>query len=151
MEPYLQKVSGSAVAEGPTRSDAGTGRERGVRRSPAQLKNRRRVDDVVEGQPERRFEGAFFGRIGIAHCREDDIVRRRKKGFGIPLARWFRDELAGLLADALSTERLRREGLFRPHVVQRLITEHRRGRYDHRKKLYTLLAWELWAARYGPV
>jgi asparagine synthase (glutamine-hydrolysing) len=79
-----------------------------------------------------------------------DIITRPKKGFGVPLGRWFRGELAPLVQDACSPDALRRGGLFRPAVVERLLREHREGRYDHRKKLYTLLAWQLWAARYRP-
>jgi asparagine synthase (glutamine-hydrolysing) len=80
----------------------------------------------------------------------DEIVARPKKGFGIPLGRWFQGELAPLLHDTCSTDAVRRGGLFRPEVVERLLREHREGRRDHRKKLYTLLAWQLWAARYRP-
>jgi len=80
----------------------------------------------------------------------DDIIARPKKGFGVPLGRWFRGELAPLLRDVCSPEAIRREGLFRPEVVERLLREHHEGRRDHRKKLYTLLAWQLWAARYRP-
>jgi asparagine synthase (glutamine-hydrolysing) len=79
-----------------------------------------------------------------------DIITRPKKGFGVPLGRWFRGELAPLLRDVCSPEAIRREGLFRPDVVERLLREHQEGRRDHRKKLYTLLAWRLWAARYRP-
>jgi asparagine synthase (glutamine-hydrolysing) len=81
----------------------------------------------------------------------DEIVARPKKGFGVPLGRWFRRELAPLLQDACSPDAIRRGGLFRPEVVERLLREHGEGRRDHRKKLYTLLAWQLWAARYRPV
>jgi len=80
----------------------------------------------------------------------DEIVARPKKGFGIPLGRWFQGELAPLLHDTCSTDAVRRGGLFRPEVVERLLREHREGRRDHRKKLYTLLAWQLWAERYRP-
>jgi asparagine synthase (glutamine-hydrolysing) len=78
------------------------------------------------------------------------IVTRRKKGFGVPVARWFRGELAPLLRDCCAPDALRRGGLFRPAAVERLITEHAAGRHDHRKKLYTLLAFQLWASRYCP-
>ncbi len=78
------------------------------------------------------------------------IVGRRKKGFGVPLARWFRGELRPLLGDVLAPDAIRRAGLFRPSVVTRLIAEHERGEHDHRKKLYTLLAFQLWASRYRP-
>jgi asparagine synthase (glutamine-hydrolysing) len=81
----------------------------------------------------------------------DAIIARPKKGFGVPLARWFRGELGSLLQEACSPEVVRRGGLFRPEVVQRLLREHRERRQDHRKKLYTMLAWQLWAARYRPL
>jgi len=80
-----------------------------------------------------------------------EILARPKKGFGIPLGRWFRDGLKPLLREACSASVLRRGGLFRPEVVERLFAEHEEGRRDHRKKLYTLLAFQLWASRYQPV
>jgi asparagine synthase (glutamine-hydrolysing) len=77
-----------------------------------------------------------------------DIVRRKKKGFGVPLARWFRTELRPLLLEVCEEGAMRRAGLFRPEVVDRLVTEHMRGEADHRKKLYTLLVFMLWARRH---
>jgi asparagine synthase (glutamine-hydrolysing) len=79
----------------------------------------------------------------------DAVLARRKKGFGVPLARWFRGELAALLRDACDAAALRRGGLFRPEAVQRLLDEHHAGRHDHRKKLYTLLVFLLWSRRSG--
>jgi len=76
-----------------------------------------------------------------------DIVRRPKKGFGVPLARWFRAELRPLLHEVCESE-LRRTGLFEHDAVTRLVTEHMRGDADHRKKLYTLLVFLLWARRH---
>jgi len=52
--------------------------------------------------------------------------------------------------EACSASVLRRGGLFRPEVVERLFAEHEQGRRDHRKKLYTLLAFQLWASRTSP-
>ena len=72
------------------------------------------------------------------------VFHRPKKGFGIPVARWLRGELAGLLDDLLGADRLRRQGIFRPEVVARRIDEHRRGVRDHRKPLWTLLMFQLW-------
>jgi asparagine synthase (glutamine-hydrolysing) len=77
------------------------------------------------------------------------ILDRPKKGFGVPLARWFRGELEPLLRDACDAASLRRAGLFRPETVRRLLDEHRDGRHDHRKKLYTLLVLLLWSRRHG--
>jgi len=78
------------------------------------------------------------------------IADRKKKGFGVPFGRWFREELRGLLQDTCGPAALREAGLFRPEAIGRLVAEHEQGRQDHRKKLYTLLAYQLWARRYRP-
>jgi len=72
------------------------------------------------------------------------VFARPKKGFGIPVARWLRGDLAGLLDATLGPERLRSQGLFKPEAVSRRIDEHRRGVRDHRKPLWTLLMFQLW-------
>ena len=77
-----------------------------------------------------------------------EICSRKKKGFGIPLSRWFRHELLPVLREFCSPDTLRRGGIFRPETVDRLIAEHRNGSHDHRKKLYTIMAFQLWASRY---
>jgi asparagine synthase (glutamine-hydrolysing) len=77
------------------------------------------------------------------------ILRRPKKGFGIPLAAWLKGPLQPLMADLLSAERLAAGGLFRPDEVQRLIHEHQAGADDHHKPLWTLMVWQMWQARTG--
>jgi asparagine synthase (glutamine-hydrolysing) len=88
------------------------------------------------------FKRALRGRVPA------DILRRPKKGFGVPLARWFRGELRPLVGDLLGPDAVARGGLFRPAAVEQLLTEHVAGTRDHRKKLYTLLVYQLWAARH---
>jgi asparagine synthase (glutamine-hydrolysing) len=78
-----------------------------------------------------------------------EILNRRKKGFGIPVAKWFRHDLRDIMLDYLSESRLRRQGLFNPAEVTRLVNEHLRGTQDHRKKLWTLFIFQLWAEHYG--
>jgi asparagine synthase (glutamine-hydrolysing) len=72
------------------------------------------------------------------------IVRRRKKGFNMPVAKWLSGPLKPLATDLLAPDRLRRHGLFNPGYVQTLLQEHLTQRQDHRKLLWTLLAFELW-------
>ena len=76
------------------------------------------------------------------------IAGRAKKGFGIPVAAWFRSELRDALQDELSPARLDRQGLFEPAEVGRLISEHLSGRRDHRKALWTLFVFQLWHRRW---
>lgn len=73
-----------------------------------------------------------------------DIMFRKKKGFGIPLGRWLRSELKGFCNDLLSSPRIENAGIFNVSYVERLKKEHFEGTRDHRKKLWTLLAFEMW-------
>ncbi|MGZ4810188.1 MAG: asparagine synthase (glutamine-hydrolyzing), partial [Thermoanaerobaculia bacterium] len=72
------------------------------------------------------------------------IWRRPKKGFGAPLARWFRTDLRSFVRDTLSPSRLDRDGFFRSDAVLRLIEEHETGRRDHRKKIFNVLMFSMW-------
>ncbi|PYS23702.1 MAG: asparagine synthase (glutamine-hydrolyzing) [Acidobacteria bacterium] len=72
------------------------------------------------------------------------VWRRGKKGFGVPFAKWLKNELRPLAHDLLSRERLRRSGIFDPAYVAGLQDEHERGIANHRKLLWTLLSFELW-------
>jgi len=77
------------------------------------------------------------------------VLSRRKKGFGIPVAEWFRGPLRGQLLDVLSEERVRREGFFDSGVVGALVADHLAGRRDNRKQLWTLFAFEAWLEGYS--
>ena len=79
-----------------------------------------------------------------------EIIDRPKKGFGVPMASWIRGPLSDLAHDLLHPTKLRREGFFAPEEVSRLLKEHQDGAADHRKPLWTLLAFELWLERFGP-
>jgi asparagine synthase (glutamine-hydrolysing) len=94
------------------------------------------------GQTKRLLKRAAAPRLPAS------ILRRSKKGFGIPVARWLRGPLSGLLDELLGPDRLRRQGLFRPESVARLVAEHRAGTRDHRKPLWTLLSFQLWHGRW---
>jgi asparagine synthase (glutamine-hydrolysing) len=79
-----------------------------------------------------------------------EITSRSKKGFGIPVAKWFRNGAREMMLDALSESRIRRQGIFNPSEVSRLVDEHLRGRKDNRKQLWTLFIFQLWQENYLP-
>ena len=79
----------------------------------------------------------------------ETVLHRRKKGFGIPIARWLKDELSMLARDRLAAERLRKQGIFNPQRVTSLLEEHQAGARNHRKLLWTLLVFQLWSEHAG--
>jgi asparagine synthase (glutamine-hydrolysing) len=95
----------------------------------------------------RRFTGKRIFRDAVRDLLPDAVLRRPKKGFGMPVAAWLRGALRPLLHDTLSADRLRAGGLFRPDTVARMLREHDACAADHRKPLWTLLVFELWRAQ----
>jgi asparagine synthase (glutamine-hydrolysing) len=77
-----------------------------------------------------------------------EIAGRRKTGFGVPIARWFRNELRDLAGDLLLGDEARRRGQLRPRAVERLLRDHAEGRADHAHRLWCLLMLELWQLTY---
>ncbi|HXD80271.1 MAG TPA: asparagine synthase (glutamine-hydrolyzing) [Candidatus Acidoferrum sp.] len=92
----------------------------------------------------RGLRSKFLLKRALRGILPDSILNRPKKGFGIPIAQWFRGPLKEQLLSVLSPDRIGREGFFDPTVVKRLIDDHLDGRRDNRKQLWTLFAFELW-------
>ncbi len=72
------------------------------------------------------------------------IIKRPKKGFGIPIAEWLKGSLNPLLRDMLSPERIKRQQIFDPAFVQELIEQHENGKANNYKQLWTLLVFQIW-------
>jgi asparagine synthase (glutamine-hydrolysing) len=72
------------------------------------------------------------------------LVDRPKQGFGVPLGRWFRGELRGLLQDALTPARMNAVGIDDCGPVRRVLTSHLTGEFDEYPRLWTLLVLTLW-------
>jgi len=77
-----------------------------------------------------------------------ETLERPKKGFGVPLRRWFGSELQDLVKGTLVDERATRRGLFDPGFVRRLIEDQSAGRYDWSHRLWALVWLELWFRAY---
>lgn len=72
-----------------------------------------------------------------------EIVDRRKSGFGVPLAAWFRSN-EGLGAQVTRLPESPAADVFDRNVLKRLIDEHRSGGRDHSEVLWTALNVATW-------
>jgi asparagine synthase (glutamine-hydrolysing) len=73
-----------------------------------------------------------------------ELLRRPKRGFGVPLAGWFRGPLRGLLWDTLTSRRFLDRGFTTGPRLQVMLKEHESGRRDNSDFLWQLLILELW-------
>ena len=74
----------------------------------------------------------------------EDIIDRPKKGFGIPISLWLKNELKDLCHDLLSKESIESQGLFDYTYVEKLKQNHFKGRQNNRKELWNLMVFQLW-------
>ncbi len=79
------------------------------------------------------------------------VIKRPKKGFGMPVAHWLKGPWRDLLIDTLGGGAAGRTGWFDQAVVDSLIDDHLSGRRDRRKPLWTLLMFHWWLdSAWGP-
>jgi asparagine synthase (glutamine-hydrolysing) len=72
------------------------------------------------------------------------ILNRRKSGFGVPLARWFREDLRSTVQEVVLSDRALARGYFDPAEIKRMVADHVEGRSDHAARLWALLVLEMW-------
>ncbi len=94
------------------------------------------------------FSAKYALKRALEHDLPDEILYRKKKGFGIPVAKWLNGPLASEMDRLLAPDRIAAAGLLDPTVVTRLVREHREGRRDNRKGLWTLMMLEYWRERF---
>jgi asparagine synthase (glutamine-hydrolysing) len=89
-------------------------------------------------------DGKYILKRAIRPRLPDRVVERRKKGFGMPVAKWLHGPWRELLLETLGEGRAGATGLFSQPAVDRLIDEHLSGQRDRRKPLWTLLMFQWW-------
>lgn len=77
-----------------------------------------------------------------------EIVYRKKRGFPVPIAVWFRGPLYERVREILLDRRTLSRGYFRPEYIRRVLERHRAGSEDLSRRLFALLALELWHRKY---
>ena len=87
--------------------------------------------------------GKHVLRRAVADLVPRAILGRKKRGFGLPLRRWMKEDLAGTVRDVLLDGKARARGLFRPEAVEALIGAVDRER-NAPDRLWTLLVLEVW-------
>ncbi len=92
-----------------------------------------------------RGEGKWVLRRAMQDALPAHVFRKRKQGFGVPLASWFRRELR-YRVDALLDPAGAIHEFVDPVAVQRVAREHARGRRDHSATLWRLLVLSFFLA-----
>lgn len=74
----------------------------------------------------------------------EELINRKKQGFGFPLAIWMRTDLNNFLRNLFSQSRFVEIGLFDRDYMLQILEEHLLGKTDHNFRLWILINLEFW-------
>ncbi len=74
----------------------------------------------------------------------EKVFNFSKRGFGLPVDRWFRGELKEELRELINKKALEKQGIFNHELLNRLFEEHVSKKEDHRFKLWTIFVFQKW-------
>jgi asparagine synthase (glutamine-hydrolysing) len=96
------------------------------------------ADKIRGGNPKHLLKRAVTGLI------PDEIINRRKMGFGAPMAQWLRGDFGRRVEGELLGSRLLDRGWLNRAYISRLCAEHRSGRRDNSLYIWTLFNLTAW-------
>ncbi len=108
------------------------------------------LEYTVRLPPSLKARGLSLKRVLKAAVRDlvpAEILDRPKKGFGVPLDRWFREDLASFVDGTLGASDARVKRHLEAESVDRLLSEHRQRDRNHGHALWTLLTLEVFLRR----
>jgi asparagine synthase (glutamine-hydrolysing) len=85
--------------------------------------------------------GKYILKKAMSPLLSDRILHRKKKGFSIPLDRWFRKELKEFAHEAVFSSS---DGILDSRFLKSLWDQHQKGYYDRSAHLWTVLMYRRW-------
>lgn len=77
-----------------------------------------------------------------------EIVYRSKTGFGAPVRKWVVNDLENMISENLSSEKIKKRGIFDAEKVCELISNNKKGKIDASYAIWCLLAIESWMQQF---
>jgi asparagine synthase (glutamine-hydrolysing) len=94
----------------------------------------------------RGMDGKYIFKKALKRCLPDSILYRKKMGFAVPLAQWFRGELKEMAYETIF--QANGENILDRSSVENIWGEHQKGFRDRSTELWTLLMFHLWQGKF---
>jgi len=109
--------------------------------------NREMIEMAARMPPRLKIRGLkrkYILKRALEGVLPNDVVWRKKAGFGAPIRSWLRGPLRPMISDLLSEDRIKSRGIFRPREVKRIVDGNFSGKEDNNLQVFQLLGLELW-------
>jgi len=90
----------------------------------------------------RGSDGKYLFKKAMASHLSQDLMYRKKQGFAVPIAQWFRGPLRERVRESVLSDSLLDTGIFDRRFLTRLIDDHQSGQQDHSAVLWSLFMYE---------
>lgn len=78
-----------------------------------------------------------------------EIISQKKKGFGVPLKKWFKKDLKDYLLQSIHSQESPLNVYFNPAFVEKLVRDHEKGMRDLNHKIWTLVFLNEWLTQHN--
>lgn len=92
----------------------------------------------------RKGKSKYILKKALSNILPSEILTRKKMGFGVPIAKWFKCELHDYIYQILLDDRAKKRGYFNMDEIERILKEHTTGKRNYGYPLWTLLFLEVW-------
>lgn len=108
------------------------------------------VERLSSSYKVRNVKGKWLHREVCKTALPSEIIRRKKKGFAVNVVDdWFRHAMAGKMDSVLLDKSSFMYQYLRPEKIEQLVTDHRAGRADYHKILFSVVAFEQWLRNFA--
>ncbi|MDP2910031.1 MAG: asparagine synthase (glutamine-hydrolyzing), partial [bacterium] len=106
------------------------------------------INNLPDNMKFRKFTSKYLLKKLMGKYVGEDVVSRKKKGFGIPVAQWLAGDLRKELTDLCSEERIKKQGIFNYSYIKKIMEEHFNRQKNNRQKLWSLFVFQKWYDRW---
>lgn len=78
-----------------------------------------------------------------------ELFERPKQGFNIPIGQWLKGELRDWAQNLLDRKLMEEQGFFDASQIEKVWQDHLKGVGNHSEKLWVVLMFQDWLARWG--
>ena len=72
------------------------------------------------------------------------IFNKTKHGFAVPVGKWFREDLKGVVVDMFEESKIKKQDIFNYKKINKILNEHISGKRDRHRELWSLFMFQKW-------
>lgn len=101
---------------------------------------------IPSGFKLRNFKTKWILKDAVKDKLPKETLAKPKQGFAVPVGKWLKEDLKGLLFEAFNKAKIEREGIFDYGYIEHSMEEYLAGKSDPGKEreIWTLFMFEMW-------